>query len=91
MPLTDEELRSFMKWQGKIDAVVKELNHNDDQLEIQLTTLWKAHTKCREEWIKAIVGLETVAKQAGKRWGMIVGFLSAAVAASIAGAIIHFL
>lgn len=80
-------LEKLAKWQGKIGAVVSELSKNQDELDERYTGLWKAHAQCREEMLTAITELKTVAKQEGRRWGLIVGLIAGSIASIIVGII----
>ena len=71
------------EWQGGQNATIKDLAKNQDDLEDQIAALWKVHRHCREEVILKIKELEIIAKQAGKRWGIIYGIIASVITASI--------
>lgn len=80
-------LQALAKWQGKIDTMITEVNKNQDELDVRLTGLWEAHAKCREQILTSITELRTIAKQEGKRWGVLVGLMAGILSGIIVGAI----
>ena len=72
MPFTDEEVRALMKWQGQLDAVIRELNHNDDHLQRVCEDL---SNKCISFTV-AIAELKTLSREEAKRWALIASVAS---------------
>ena len=68
---------TLANWQGQINAVVKGLGKNQDDLENWALTMQKNCHECREELLIKITNLEAAAKQIGKRWGIIYGVITA--------------
>ncbi len=77
------------KWQGGLNATIKDLAKNQDDLEEQINTVRACHYACREEVILKLTELEVAAKQAGKRWGLIYGIIASVVTAIITFIITH--
>ena len=87
MGLSDAELRALSKWQGKIDAIIKGLNHNDDDLHKQINHLEGLHVSCREQVLHSLTKLQAgateEAKHEAKKWAIRVGIASGAISGTI--------
>jgi len=89
MPANNEKAwRKLMLWQGEMNATVKNLSDNQDELRAHQDAFLSTHYACREEILARLVGLETIAKQEGKRWGIIAGIISGIIVAVISTVII---
>ena len=60
------------EWQGEMNATVREINKNQDILE-----------KKNGQLLVEVAVLKTLAKQSGRRWGLICGVVAAVITALI--------
>lgn len=66
-------------WQGGLNATVKELAKNQDELQEELTVIRQRQIKFREKMIKAVAVLQADASRAGRNKGIIIGVLASVV------------
>ena len=61
-------IRKLAAWQGGVDATVKSIVKNQDELERRVQALWASHSECREQTLTALTTLETTAKLEARKW-----------------------
>ena len=77
-------VRKLAEWQGGINATIKGLARNQDEIEKRLQAIWDSHAACREQVLTTLATLEANAANEGRRQGLITG----AIVSIIVGAVI---
>jgi len=68
------------EWQGEMNVTIRELNKNQDELQERIAILRVDNAV-----------LQSLARQAGKRWGVVGGIISGVVVGVVSTLIFHFI
>jgi len=80
-------IRELAEWQGSVNATMKGLAHNQDEIDRKVDAIWKSHTACREQVLTSLATLEANAKNAGRQQGLLVGGLVSIIVGIVVTAI----